>query len=182
MLHILSSSLLLSKYFIVYCCQDKILATQQQCAIIDDVSTQAELLTLEPKYKNHYKKNEASFNQFDNQIICDGTLFDSRTSEVICKFDKLTNYCSGVFNPLNFFEVMFESLVYDMRTIRIVKETPIFEEHWYNFDSIVEWMYAVRVVEAGNIFDTHDDIILKLQNEAPQPSYPEEISVYNGFV
>lgn len=51
---------------------------------------------------NHYTRNRACFDAYDELILNDGILFDPRigsSGQVIHKFDKLNTDISGIFHP-----------------------------------------------------------------------------------
>ena len=48
---------------------------------------------------NNYSKNLASFNPTDDLVLSEGVLWDVKGKQVIHKFDKFSNFVSGVFQP-----------------------------------------------------------------------------------
>ncbi|XP_067627313.1 protein mahjong isoform X2 [Eurosta solidaginis] len=134
--------------------QDKILGTQNDCAIIYDIESGNKLSTFTPTLGNQYVKNRATFCPTDELILSDGVLWDVRSGKEIHKFDKLNQCLSGVFHP-NGLEIISNTEVWDLRTFHLLQTVPVLDQCFLKFS-------PMRVIYSYNA-DASDERIDALE-------------------
>lgn len=109
----------------------RILCTKLNQAKLFDVSRLSTIREFIPDQSElNYHNNFAVFNPTNELILCDGTLYDTRTARVVYKFDNLSNGLagsSGLFHPCAL-EVVIGSAVWDVRTLKMIKNCPSLDQ------------------------------------------------------
>ncbi|XP_059078551.1 DDB1- and CUL4-associated factor 1-like isoform X2 [Tigriopus californicus] len=126
--------------------QDKVIGTKGEKAKIYDINTQKVIMELNPAISNNYSMNRATFDPFDDLILNDGVLFDSRSGKEIRKLDKLNQTLSGVFHP-NGLEIISNTEVWDLRTFHLLKTVPGLDQCTVKFSNSGNIIYAVTMQE-----------------------------------
>jgi HIV-1 Vpr-binding protein len=145
--------------------QDKVIATQNEIATIYDIATGEKIRELKPQISNNYIKNRATFDPFDDLVLNDGVLFDTRMSREVRKLDKLNQNLNGVFHP-NSLEIISNAEVWDIRTFHLLKTVPGLDQCQVKFSNNGDIIYAVTLEQetedgekfdsAFKTFDSHD--------------------------
>ncbi|XP_011187947.1 protein mahjong isoform X2 [Zeugodacus cucurbitae] len=138
--------------------QDKVLGTQNDCAIIYDITTGNKISTFTPTLSNQYVKNRATFCPTDELILSDGVLWDVRSGKEIHKFDKLNQCLSGVFHP-NGLEIISNTEVWDLRTFHLLQTVPVLDQCFLKFS-------PMRVIYSYNA-EASDERIDAMLEELP---------------
>uniref|UniRef100_A0A0K8V4J0 DDB1-and CUL4-associated factor-like 1 n=1 Tax=Bactrocera latifrons TaxID=174628 RepID=A0A0K8V4J0_BACLA len=138
--------------------QDKVLGTQNDCAIIYDINTGNKISTFTPTLSNQYVKNRATFCPTDELILSDGVLWDVRSGKEIHKFDKLNQCLSGVFHP-NGLEIISNTEVWDLRTFHLLQTVPVLDQCFLKFS-------PMRVIYSYNA-EASDERIDAMLEELP---------------
>lgn len=126
-------------------CQDKVIGTKGETAIIYDINTGQKIKSLVPTIFNQYNKNRATFCPTDELILSDGVLWDFKSGVQIHKFDKLNNTLSGVFHP-NGLEVISNTEVWDLRTFHLLRTIPTLDQSQLKFSpQNVIYAYSIEV-------------------------------------
>jgi len=113
------------------------------------------------------RDNCACFSPCGELVLNDTVLWDPRTSSMLHKFDKFSNYGSGVFNP-NGNEVIINSEIWDLRTFKLLKTCPALDQTTIKFNALGDVIYAVvRQFEKK-----------PRDNLRPSPSYPPFTTVF----
>ncbi|KAH8252480.1 hypothetical protein KR032_000207, partial [Drosophila birchii] len=107
--------------------QDRLLGTQNECAILYDINTGTKVSTFTPTIPNLYTKNRATLCRTDELILSDGVLWDVRSGKEIHKFDKFNQCISGVFHP-NCLEIIANTEVWDLRTFHLLQTVPVLDQ------------------------------------------------------
>jgi len=81
------------------------------------------------------------FSPFDDFILSDGVLWDPRYSRAIHKFDRLTNYGSGIFHPSGR-DVIINSEVWDLHTFKLLKTVPVLDKNHVVFNGLGDIIYG----------------------------------------
>lgn len=116
------------------------------------------------KVKNCYKYNMAVVDKQDEMILCDGNLYCRKSGLVIHHFDKFYDHLSGEFNPFNQYEVISESIVWDTRTFKVLRNEQHLKKSFVKFDYVNRKVYACRLYEAQNNLDVFCDYIYELDS------------------
>ncbi|XP_054737042.1 protein mahjong isoform X2 [Anastrepha obliqua] len=138
--------------------QDKVLGTQNDCAIIYDINSGNKISTFTPTLGNQYVKNRATFCPTDELILSDGVLWDVRSGKEIHKFDKLNQCLSGVFHP-NGLEIISNTEVWDLRTFHLLQTVPVLDQCFLKFS-------PMRVIYSYNA-EASDERIDAMLEELP---------------
>ncbi|XP_014100359.2 protein mahjong isoform X2 [Bactrocera oleae] len=138
--------------------QDKVLGTQNDCAIIYDINTGNKISNFRPTLSNQYVKNRATFCPTDELILSDGVLWDVRSGKEIHKFDKLNQCLSGVFHP-NGLEIISNTEVWDLRTFHLLQTVPVLDQCFLKFS-------PMRVIYSYNA-EASDERIDAMLEELP---------------
>ncbi|XP_017473218.1 PREDICTED: protein mahjong isoform X1 [Rhagoletis zephyria] len=131
--------------------QDKVLGTQNDCAIIYDINTGNKISAFTPTLGNQYVKNRATFCPTDELILSDGVLWDVRSGKEIHKLDKLNQCLSGVFHP-NGLEIISNTEVWDLRTFHLLQTVPVLDQCFLKF-SPMRVMYSYNAEASDERID-----------------------------
>ncbi|KAH8309481.1 hypothetical protein KR059_010781, partial [Drosophila kikkawai] len=112
--------------------QDRLLGTQNECAVLYDINTGTRMSTFTPTIPNLYTKNRATLCRTDELILSDGVLWDVRSGKEIHKFDKFNQCISGVFHP-NCLEIIANTEVWDLRTFHLLQTVPVLDQRQCTF-------------------------------------------------
>lgn len=88
------------------------------------------------------RDNCACFSPCGELILNDTLLWDPRTSMMLHKFDKFSNYGCGVFNP-NGNEVIINSEIWDLRTFKLLKTCSALDQTVIKFNALGDVIFAV---------------------------------------
>ncbi|KAJ6646065.1 Protein mahjong [Pseudolycoriella hygida] len=106
--------------------EDTVLGTSGSAATIYDVETGQSIATFIPLNGNSCTKNRATFSPCNELILSDGVLWDTRFGKELHRFNILNQAVSGVFHP-NGWEIVSNTAVWDVRTLRLLKTVPELE-------------------------------------------------------
>ncbi|KAH9128752.1 hypothetical protein LEN26_005731 [Aphanomyces euteiches] len=96
---------------------------------------------------NNYGDNSnCTFSPCDSTLLSDGLLWDVRSSKLLHKFDKLSNFGHGYYNPSGN-EVIINSAVWDLRTFKLLRIIPALETCKIQFSSTRPAMYVYSPFE-----------------------------------
>ncbi|ETW05220.1 hypothetical protein, variant 2 [Aphanomyces invadans] len=90
--------------------------------------------------------SNCSFSPCDATVLSDGLLWDVRSSALLHKFDKLSNFGYGFYNPSGN-EVIINSAVWDLRTFKLLRVVPALESSKIQFCSSRPMMYVYSPFE-----------------------------------
>ncbi|KAF0688817.1 Aste57867_19639 [Aphanomyces stellatus] len=103
---------------------------------------------------NTYGDNSnCAFAPSDTTLLADGLLWDVRTSKMLHKFDKLSNFGYGFYNPSGN-EVIINSAVWDLRTFKLLRVVPALENCKIQFCATRPVMYVYSPFEPMGPKDT----------------------------
>ncbi|GAB6021466.1 hypothetical protein CHUAL_004070 [Chamberlinius hualienensis] len=133
-------------------CQDRIVGTRDDVAVVYDVVTGRPIATLKDRdMSNHYTQNRATFNPTDELVFSDGVLWDVRGGKAIHKFDKFNPSISGVFHP-NGLEIVANSEIWDIRTFHLLHTVTALDQCQITFNHKGDVIYGV-LSEEGELLD-----------------------------
>jgi HIV-1 Vpr-binding protein len=121
---------------------DQIVGTTQTGALIYSTATGQRLRTLVDGSIREKRDNTACFSPCGELVLNDTLLWDPRASTMIHKFDKFSNYGSGLFNPSGN-EVIINSEIWDLRTFKLIKTCPALDQTSVSFNPLGDVIYAV---------------------------------------
>ncbi|KAJ6646064.1 Protein mahjong [Pseudolycoriella hygida] len=137
--------------------EDKVLGTSGSRATIYDILSERPITTFIPSIANRCQRNKATFSPCNEIILSDGVLWDARSRDEIHKFDLENQPLSGVFHP-NGYEIVSNTTVFDIRTLRVLRTVPELEEATVAFSpqNVIFGVSHIEGISTLRTLDSYD--------------------------
>ena len=125
---------------------------QRYCTTVHDIETKAPLNVLEDvNGTTMYRSGSCCFDPLDQQVFCDGQLWDLKSNQMIHRFDRLGNEGNAVFHPRRS-ELIVDNAIWDLRmmgsskgTSKLLKVVPALEDSMSLFSTCGDALYTYKM-------------------------------------